>query len=549
MAEPTQWTHLRNCKMVLCLPCGEGAPQQALRELGVPSVGLDADARAVAACRSRGLIAYAGSWSLLREHRHAFDGAWLDLAALPGARPAELLPALAESLLPGARLVAGGLDPASVLPADLVRDGARGAWVELHKARPVPDTGFAGPWPYRVGPYADLFVGCRRVLELGAGRGQFLDALRLREVPCAGIEPDAALAAAARQAGHDVVHGGLDRLAGVPGDVDGLFVGPWFGGLATPARTAVLAACRRRLAANGRLVVRCARQHLAAVAEQLSAPAWQHVRRGTVPWDRDDGFVLALAGAERAPAIGERDDVAIDTRSLPLQQPPGSPFDLERWERREHSQGGEDGVLAALFAQLGARDRTYVEFGCGDGLQCNTTALRRRGWRGLLMDGVAAPGAPDAEIHAAWITRENIEALLDAHGVPAEPDLLSIDLDGNDYWVWQAIARRPRVVVVEYNANLPADRAVTMRYDARHRWDGSDHYGASLPALVQLGRDKGYTLVHCTQAGVNAFFVRDDLLPPGERVPTAMLYRAPNYWYRGGRSAPDLSRAMVAVPG
>jgi hypothetical protein len=204
-------------------------------------------------------------------------------------------------------------------------------------------------------------------------------------------------------------------------------------------------------------------------------------------------------------------------------------------------------VLAAIFARVGATDRSYVEFGCGDGVQCNTAHLRRQGWRGLLMDGVDAPGAPDAEIHAAWITAENINALLDVHGVSQEPDLMSVDLDGNDWWVWRAITRRPRVVVVEYNANLGADDALTIPYDPQHRWDGSDYYGASLPALERLGRSKGYTLVYCNTAGVNAFFVRDDLLGGEAPRDVRAIWRPPNYWYRRARQFPDLARPWVAL--
>jgi hypothetical protein len=293
--------------------------------------------------------------------------------------------------------------------------------------------------------------------------------------------------------------------------------------------------------------VRCARAAVPRLRARFASAHWASVHHVALPLEAEDVALLALAAGQRPLQPAGLDRVRIDTAALPLQRPPRSFFDLERAERQVTSQGGEDGVLAELFARLGTTNRNYVEFGCGDGLQCNTTQLRRAGWTGLLMDGVAAPAADDAVIHAAWITAANINPLLDQHGVPAEPDLLSIDVDGNDYWIWRAITRRPRVVVAEYNANLPADRALTMPYDPQHRWDGSDFYGASLLALAQLGRTKGYTLVYCTQAGVNAFFVRDDLLPGIEPVAPQLLYRAPNYWYRGARSRPDLTRAMQSV--
>ncbi|HLQ39182.1 MAG TPA: hypothetical protein VK348_15335, partial [Planctomycetota bacterium] len=270
---------------------------------------------------------------------------------------------------------------------------------------------------------------------------------------------------------------------------------------------------------------------------------------GAVPGDLRDCLLLAVADdrVHDLHAALPAELVRLATREPAIDQPLRSLFDLERCERRVCSQGGEDGVLEAIFAHIGTTNRSYVEFGCGDGVQCNTAHLRRQGWHGLLMDGVAAPGAADVVIHAAWVTAENIHALLDAHCVPAEPDLLSIDIDGNDYWVFGAITRRPRVVVVEYNANLGADEALTIPYDPEHRWNGTDFYGASLMALEQLGRSKGYTLVYCTQAGVNAFFVRDDLMGGEPRRSVASVYRPPNYWYRGARQVPDLSRAMVTV--
>ena len=507
---------LRDCRMVLCI-AGAGADE--LRELGVPTVTLPA--RAPQDVRR------------LRHFRHRFDGIACDLRALGGVAPEEVVPLLDDALLPGGRLLLRGATP-----------GDDAGTVSRKPAQPAPPA----PPSTRVGPYADLFTGCRRVVELGCGRGRFLDALRLRGCATAGVEADPGLAEGARAHGHTVVTGGLGALRGAGHDIDGVFAAWWLDGL-DPARVAtVLAACHHVLPPNGRLVVRGRRAAIERLRGQFGADRWRFVQIGRVPQDDDDAFVVALAHGARAPWPDEAATVPIDTTALPLQQPPRSFFDLERSERQVTSQGGEDGVLEELFSRLGTTDRSYVEFGCGDGLQCNTTQLRRRGWRGLLMDGVAAPAAPDAEIHAHWITAENIEALLDQHGVPREPDLLSIDVDGNDWWIWRAIGRRPRVVVVEYNANLAADRALTMPYDPQHRWDGSDFYGASLLALARLGQQKGYTLVYCTQAGVNAFFVRDDLLPEATpRVEPQALYRPPNYWYRGMRSRPDLSRAMCTV--
>lgn len=109
---------------------------------------------------------------------------------------------------------------------------------------------------------------------------------------------------------------------------------------------------------------------------------------------------------------------------------------------------------------------------------------------------------------------------IEQSGIFGEIDLLSIDIDGNDYWVWKAMtAIRPRVVVIEYNSSFGPDRSVTVAYDPSFRryekHPSGLYYGASLQALNKLAAQKGYFLAGCDSAGVNAFFVRDDLADRG----------------------------------
>jgi hypothetical protein len=117
---------------------------------------------------------------------------------------------------------------------------------------------------------------------------------------------------------------------------------------------------------------------------------------------------------------------------------------------------------------------------------------------------------------AAWVTRENIDELITTNGFAGELDLFSLDLDGNDYWIWEAMtACAPRIVILEYNSMFGPDRSVTVPYDAafdRHRHH-TMYYGASLTALTRLGARKGFRLVAVEPTGVNAFFVRSDLAP------------------------------------
>jgi hypothetical protein len=202
---------------------------------------------------------------------------------------------------------------------------------------------------------------------------------------------------------------------------------------------------------------------------------------------------------------------------------------LNQHEARIYSQNGEDGILLHLFSLLGTRDRHFVEFGVGDGRQCNSANLSLNfGWTGLLMEAdrqkammaqryyqqqLGAEAAAVRVLHCR-VVKENINQILADNGLSGEIDLLSIDIDGNDYWLWQAIdIIRPRVVVIEYNASLGAVHSLTMPYDpemnAHHL--GGFYHGASLAALTKLARQKGYILVGCESAGVNAFFVHQDV--------------------------------------
>jgi len=194
-------------------------------------------------------------------------------------------------------------------------------------------------------------------------------------------------------------------------------------------------------------------------------------------------------------------------------------------ERKEYSQNGEDGCIQAIFAMIGTENKYYVEFGVENGIECNTRYLmKHKGWKGLLMDGGFK--SEELNLQQEFITAENIEELFVKYNVPKEFDLLSIDIDGNDYWVWKAITNyTPRVVIMEYNACIPYKPAVTVPYDPEFSWDKTDYYGASLSAMVQLGYQKGYTLIDTDRHGVNAFFVRDDLMRLFKKTEPKELYR------------------------
>ena len=199
-----------------------------------------------------------------------------------------------------------------------------------------------------------------------------------------------------------------------------------------------------------------------------------------------------------------------------------------------YSQTDEDGILLFLFSILGTGDKLCVEVCAGDGIECNTANLILcHGWHGLLVDGDQT--RVDRGRHffsrskhtyvypprfvCSWVTRDSINEILSANGFSGDIDLLSLDLDGVDYWIWESITSiSPRVVVVEYQDILGPDRSWTVPYadDFSSRnypaTNGMPNFcGASLSAFVKLGRRKGYRLIGVNRYGYNAFFVRNDL--------------------------------------
>lgn len=189
---------------------------------------------------------------------------------------------------------------------------------------------------------------------------------------------------------------------------------------------------------------------------------------------------------------------------------------------RLQSQNEEDGITLALFERVGTTDRRFIEIGSGLSGGNSACLASELGWTGLMLDGdqermiQVGRRFPGVRAVGAWITRENINALVGDAGFEGEVDFVSIDLDGNDYWVWEALTVcSPRVVVVEYNSAFGPERAVTIPYDAkfdRHNYRFV-YYGASLAALTKLAAAKGYRLVTTEPTGVNAYFLRNDVGP------------------------------------
>jgi len=229
-------------------------------------------------------------------------------------------------------------------------------------------------------------------------------------------------------------------------------------------------------------------------------------------------------------------------QELIRSEPYSAPKRLERYGFRSFSQNDEDGILQEILRRIGAANRTFVEFGVQDGLQTNTRLLLYQGWRGFWIEADRAAcariqsgfggeiTAGQLQVHNSLVTTEKISGLIDSADV-GEIDVLSIDIDGNDYWIWDAIQLKPRVVIIEYNARFHPPTKWVMQYNPKHRWNYSDYHGASLESLDLLARKKGYSLVGCCLAGVNAFFVRNDLVQDQfEPSQVSALYNPPRYY-------------------
>ncbi len=198
---------------------------------------------------------------------------------------------------------------------------------------------------------------------------------------------------------------------------------------------------------------------------------------------------------------------------------------LNKFEFSVYSQGGDDGIIHEIFRRIGTTNKFFVEFGVGDGLQNNTAALLLDNWKGVWIE--ADPGnckKIEKNLNLAlskkqltllndFAKKDNINNLFSLNSVSREFDILSIDIDGNDYHIWQALNDfKPRVVVIEYNAFYGTYLSLAQKYDKNYFWGRTHFYGSSLSALNKLAKQKGYLLVACNFFGNNAFFVRDDLI-------------------------------------
>ncbi len=194
------------------------------------------------------------------------------------------------------------------------------------------------------------------------------------------------------------------------------------------------------------------------------------------------------------------------------------------------SQRGEDGILQYIISKIEIPNKIFIEFGVETYTESNTRFLLiNNNWSGLVIDGDKKNvdfikndfiyWKYDITAYHCFINKDNINGLIRQFSTIEDIGILSVDIDGNDYWVWDAIdAVRPRVLVCEYNSAFGATETVSIPYTQEFQRTAAHYsnlyFGASLPALCYLAEKKGYDFIGVAEAGVNAFFVRKDLSAP-----------------------------------
>ena len=222
------------------------------------------------------------------------------------------------------------------------------------------------------------------------------------------------------------------------------------------------------------------------------------------------------------------------------------PKRLESYGFKGYSQYDEDGILREIFRRVGVTNRRFVEFGVGDGLENNSVYLLCQGWSGAWIDADRRSYEACRQ-HFGWaigegrltsvhhhLTPGNINRVIGENAASKGPiDLLSVDVDGNDYHLFEALeVVEPRVCVLEYNGYVPPPVLWVMAYAEQHSYDSSGYFGASLKSLEILAKAKGYTLVGCNLVGLNAFFVKSELVADkfaGEGM-AEELFQPRRYW-------------------
>lgn len=199
---------------------------------------------------------------------------------------------------------------------------------------------------------------------------------------------------------------------------------------------------------------------------------------------------------------------------------------IQDYEFKVTSQTGEDGIIQYLINKIQIKNKIFVEFGVENYTEANTRfLLQSDNWSGLIIDGSQEHMNSvmnsdlgwkyDLKTVASFITRDNINDIIKGAGIEGEIGILSVDIDGNDYWVLDAInCVNPQILIVEYNSLFGPNAKITIPYDENfvrtNKHYSNLYYGASISALTELATKKGYSLVSSNKFGNNLFFVRQE---------------------------------------
>lgn len=226
--------------------------------------------------------------------------------------------------------------------------------------------------------------------------------------------------------------------------------------------------------------------------------------------------------------------LSIENNSLKLAGQKLDPKNIAYNSYQHLSQSDEDGIINNIFNCLNTPVGKFIEIGVGDGKQNNTASLLYQGWCGLWIEGSKAFSEQISMIYAdaikkgkldlrnSFVTVDNIIELI--NGFEEDVDLLSIDIDGNDFAILSRLLTKtsPKVIVAEYNAKFGPEIKYCMRYDENYAWQGGtekdDKFGVSYKYLKNGLERMNYTIVTCNLAGTNAFFVRNDYLQSIEKI-------------------------------
>jgi len=222
------------------------------------------------------------------------------------------------------------------------------------------------------------------------------------------------------------------------------------------------------------------------------------------------------------------------------------PNSIINYGYKVYSQNDEDGIINEIFNRIGCKSNKFLEIGIGNGLENNSLYLLLQGWKGAWID-CNSKAIKEIQVKLSnlvhnnklqlvceYIDKNNIKKIINNLELkPNEIDLLSIDIDGNDYYLLNELHYlRPRLIVTEYNAKFPPSISYCMAYNPNHRWNRDDHFGMSLRYITEKMETWGYKLVTCNLIGTNAFYVREDLISEQfkEEFDVEVQYQKPRYY-------------------